>query len=119
MNRAENRVELTGFAGSDVELKETSGNKKLGKVSIAVNDNFRTATGEEVKNTQWFNLVFWGGKAEEANQAIKKGNRFSVEGKLSAQHYEAKDGSKRYFTEIVCSEFEVIRPAGEQNAENC
>ena len=113
MSKSDNKVELTGFAGSDAELKEIGNNKKLAKVSIAVNDNYRNFAGEEVKNTQWFNLVFWGAKADDAVRLIKKGTLFSVEGRLSTQQYEAKDGTKRYTTDIVVNEIELVKTTAE------
>lgn len=109
MKYEENKVELTGFSGGDPEFKELGGNKKLAKVSIAVNDHYKTGGGSEVKNTLWFNLVFWNGMADEAVNSIKKGTRFSLRGKLLTQQYEGKDGLKRLSTEIVVQELDVFK----------
>lgn len=106
MNIAENKVELKGFAGGDVELKNFENDKKLGKVSIAVSERYIGAGGNEVKNTHWFNLVFWNAMADEAEAKIKKGTLFGVSGKLVTNHYE-KDGIKRYTTDIVVNEIHL------------
>lgn len=107
INLAENKIELTGFAGSDVELRTFDNDKKLAKVSIAVSDRFKNAAGTELRNTNWFNLLFWNTLADEAEEKIKKGVKFGIVGKLQVQQYE-KDGIKRYSTEIVVNEIHVV-----------
>lgn len=104
MESSINKVVLSGFAGADAEMKNLSGNQKLVKVNLAVNEYYKNAVGEEVKKTQWFTLTFWNAKADLAFEQIKKGINFTVEGKLQAGSYEAKDGTKRFTTEVVVSE---------------
>ncbi|RZK52408.1 MAG: single-stranded DNA-binding protein [Pedobacter sp.] len=107
MESAINKVVLSGCAGSDAEIRTLANNQKLARVSMAVNEYFKNAMGEEVKRTQWFSLTFWNAKADEAIEQIKKGTRFSIEGRLQTNHYEAKDGTKRFSTEIVVNELTV------------
>lgn len=104
MENVVNKVVLTGFAGSDVEVKVVAGNQKLARVNLAVNENYRNAVGEEVKKTQWFSLTFWNAKADLAEAQIKKGTHLTIEGRLQTGNYEAKDGTKRYTTDIVVNE---------------
>ncbi|RZL50134.1 MAG: single-stranded DNA-binding protein [Pedobacter sp.] len=104
MENVVNKVVLSGCAGSDAELRIVGGNNKLARVNIAVNESYRNAAGEEVKKTQWFSLTFWGAKADIAELKIKKGTRFTIEGRLQTGSYEAKDGTKRYTTDIVVDE---------------
>ena len=108
MNNLRNSVRLVGFAGSDLIVTRFENDKKVARVSVAINEYFRTKTGEESKQTQWFNLVFWNAKADEAVNVIKKGAEIAVEGKLVSQIYTTKDGQKRYTTEIVVQNVQVI-----------
>ncbi|MCX2574654.1 single-stranded DNA-binding protein [Pedobacter sandarakinus] len=107
MESAINKVVLSGFAGADAELKNLSGNQRIAKVSLAVNEFYKTTSGEEVKKTQWFTLTFWNDKADLAAAQIKKGTHFAIEGKLLSGSYVAKDGSKRYTTDIVVNEVSI------------
>ncbi|WP_421944555.1 single-stranded DNA-binding protein [Pedobacter sp.] len=107
MEAITNKVELSGFAGADAEIKNLSGKQKLAKVQLAVNDFYKTSSGQEVKKTQWFTLTFWGAEAELAEKIIKKGTHISIEGRLLNNFYEAKDGSKRYSIEIVVNEIHL------------
>lgn len=113
MENVVNKVVLTGFAGSDTEVKVLAGNQKLARVNLAVNEYYKNAAGEEVKKTQWFSLTFWNAKADLAAAQIKKGTRLTIEGKLQTGSYEAKDGSKRFTTDIVVNEMTiaVLEPA--------
>ncbi|MEE1883956.1 single-stranded DNA-binding protein [Pedobacter flavus] len=111
MKYSENKVELTGFAGNDVELKVLANDKRLSKVNIAVNESYISTVGAEVKNTQWFNLIFWNNLADEAAEKIKKGSKLSITGRLVSQQYE-KDGIKKYSFEIVVSEFQTTTKEG-------
>ncbi|WP_131535843.1 single-stranded DNA-binding protein [Pedobacter nototheniae] len=105
-----NKVVLSGFAGADVEVKKLSGNLKLARVNLAVNETYKNSLGEEVKKTQWFTLIFWNAKAEMAEIEIKKGTNITVEGRLQCGSYDAKDGSKRYTTEIIVQEISFKVP---------
>ncbi len=104
MENVVNKVLLSGYAGNDADVKVISESLKLARVNLAVNENFKNSAGEDVKKTNWFSLTFWNAKADIAEMQIKKGTRFSIEGKLQTNNYEAKDGTKRYATEIVVNE---------------
>ncbi|WP_379089005.1 single-stranded DNA-binding protein [Pedobacter sp. UC225_65] len=104
MKNVVNKVVLSGFAGSDAEVKVLAGNQKLARVNLAVNEHYRTTAGEEMKKTQWFSLLFWNANADLAELQVKRGARLTIEGRLQTGSYEAKDGSKRYTTEVVVTE---------------
>jgi single-strand DNA-binding protein len=104
MNEASNKVVLIGNLGRDPEIKTYGDNKKLAKMSIAVNETYRNNNGDTTAQTHWHHVVAWGKLAEVAEQNFFKGNRVSVEGKLTSRTYLGKDGIKRYATEIVASQ---------------
>lgn len=107
MESAINKVVLSGFAGADAEVKNLSGNQRLAKVNLAVNEYYKNASGEEVKKTNWFTLTFWNDKADLATAQIKKGTRLTIEGKLLSGSYVTKDGSKKFTTDIVVNELAI------------
>jgi single-strand DNA-binding protein len=104
MKQLRNKVQLIGHLGSDPEIKEISGGKKIAKWSLATNESYRTAEGETKKETQWHNIVAWGKLAEIAEKYLQKGQEICVEGKLTNRSYEDKNGETRYFTEIVAND---------------
>jgi single-strand DNA-binding protein len=99
-----NRVQLIGHLGMDPELKTFESGKKLVRVSIATNEVYRNNNGDKVTDTEWHNLVAWGKTAEIINEYTKKGSELAVEGKLTTNTYEDKDGNKRTNTEILVND---------------
>lgn len=104
MSNLRNSVRLMGHAGNQPEVKIINEKQKVARISIATNDSYRNASGERVEQTQWHQLVFWNKQAEFAEKYLAKGTEFAVEGKLTSHSYVAKDGQKRYVTEIVVNE---------------
>lgn len=108
MNALRNKVQLIGNLGMDPEVKALDGGKKLAKMSIATNENYKNAKGEKVTETQWHNLIAWGKTAEIVEKFLKKGSEVAVEGKLINRNYTDKEGIKRYVTEIEVSELLML-----------
>lgn len=104
----DNRVQLLGFLGQDVELRELAQGKKLARLTMATNEFKRTLNGEPEKTTTWHNLVAWGQTAETMNDLLRKGHKVFVEGKIVYRQYETKTGEKRNSTEIVVSSFRKL-----------
>lgn len=109
MNNLRNRVNLIGNLGADPEVKELESGRKFARISLATSESFKNSDGEQVKNTQWHNLVAWGPKATFAEKYLKKGNEIAIEGKLSHRSYDDSAGNKKYITEIVVNEMLMLR----------
>lgn len=107
MENVKNSVRLMGFAGNDPVIINFASEKKMARVSIAVNEFYKNAAGDAINQTQWFNLIFWNKKVELVEDVIKKGMRFSIEGKLNTQSYTDKKGEQRYTIEIVVNTLEL------------
>lgn len=108
MENVKNSVRLMGFAGYDPVVINFANQKRMARVSIAVNEFYKNSAGEAVNQTQWFNLVFWNKKAELAVKSIVKGTQFSVEGKLVTQSYTDKKGELRYTIEVNVNTLQLV-----------
>ena len=104
----DNKVQLTGFLGQDVDFRELSQGKKLARVGIATNEFKRAASGQPEKVTTWHNLIAWGQTAESMAELLRRGQKVFVEGKISYRQYETKTGEKRSQTEIVVNNFKKL-----------
>jgi single-strand DNA-binding protein len=109
MNNLRNRVNLIGNLGMDPEMKELESGKKFARLSIATSENYTNNKGEQIKNTEWHNLVAWGPKATFAEKYLKKGTEVAIEGKLTHRSFDDSKGNKKYITEIVINEFLMLR----------
>jgi len=104
MNTLSNSVRLTGFLGAAPDITITENNKKVARISLATNLQFRNSKNELVKQTDWHQLVLWEGQAEIAEKYFKKGKEIAVAGRLANRYYTDKDGVKRFITEVIVNE---------------
>ena len=61
-------------------------------------------------DAEWHNIVLQNGLAKVANQYVKKGDKLYIEGKLRTRSYDDAQGVKRYITEIVATDMEMLTP---------
>jgi len=108
MYALKNKVQLIGNLGNNPEIRTTEGGKKMAKFSVATNENYRTAKGDKVTETQWHNLIAWGKVADIAEQFLSKGSEVAIEGKLINRNYTDKDGNKHYVTEVQVNEILML-----------
>ena len=108
-----NKVFLMGNLTRDPELKYTQGGAAVGKMSVAVNRQYKGQDGEMKKEVQFFNVVVWGKTAENCSNFLAKGRPIFVEGRLQNQSWE-KDGQKHQRTEIVADVVQFLGAAGGQ-----
>jgi len=97
-----NKVLITGRVGKSIEVVSTKGGVAVAKFPLAVS---RFVRGGE-NATDWLNCVAFGKTAETLAQYVEKGVKILVEGNIKTGSYEAKDGSKRYTTDIMVERFE-------------
>lgn len=109
MNNLKNRVNLIGNLGFDPEVKELESGKKFARISLATSETYKNNNGEQVKNTEWHNLVAWGPKASFVEKYLKKGHEIAIEGKLSHRSYDDDKGNKKYITEVVVNNILMLR----------
>lgn len=93
-----NKVTLLGNVGRNPEVKDTE-KGKVATLSLAT----QTGYGDRA-TTEWHNLVAWEKRAEFIEKFVHSGSHIYVEGTLRTRSYEAKDGSKRYVTEILVND---------------
>ncbi|MEL6304042.1 MAG: single-stranded DNA-binding protein [Bacteroidota bacterium] len=108
MNALKNRVQLLGNLGADPEMVILENGSKLAKFSIATNETYKNQEGEKVTDTQWHNVVAWGKLAEISENFLVKGKEVMIEGKLVNRSYETKEGTKRYITEVKCTDLLML-----------
>lgn len=105
-----NKVILIGNLTRDPELSETPNGVAFCRFSIAVSRDYSNSDG--TRETDFFNVTVWRGRAEVCGKYLRKGNKVAVVGSLQNRSYEDKDGIKRNVTDIVASEVEFLTPKG-------
>lgn len=105
-----NKVILVGNLTRDPELTETPSGVAVCRFSIAVSRDY--ANSEGTRETDFFNITVWRGRAEVCGKYLKKGNKVAIVGSIQTRSYEDKDGIKRNVTDIVANEVEFLTPKG-------
>tara|TARA_B110000037_G_scaffold222992_1_gene301144 strand:+ start:2188 stop:2526 length:339 start_codon:yes stop_codon:yes gene_type:complete len=108
MSTLKNKVQLIGNVGQEPTITNLESGKKVVRLSLATNENYKNSNGEKQTDTNWHNIVAWGKTAEIIEKYVTKGKELAVEGKLMTRSYEDKDGVKRYVTEVVVSEILLL-----------
>jgi len=108
-----NKVILIGNLGSDPEAKFTPSGAAVANVSLATNESWTDRNGEKQERTEWHRLVLWRGLAEIAGKYLKKGSKIYVEGRLETRSWDDQSGQKRYTTEVVVRDMQMLDSRGE------
>lgn len=112
-----NHVELTGVIGFDPEIREIAKGRLVARMSIGTVSTHPGIGDVDVTDTQWHAVVAWGTLADRVLKEIKKGMPVNLVGRLVYRSYHTKDGSRRYVTEIVMSDFTIMKPATTHETE--
>ena len=103
-----NKVILLGNVGRDPEVRYLDNGVVVTKFPLATSETYTNKSGDKVTNTEWHNVVLWRKLAEVAEKWVKKGTPLYIEGKIRSRSYEDKDGNKRYITEIVADNMQML-----------
>lgn len=115
-SRGVNKVILVGNLGNDPEVRYMPNGNAVANVSVATSETWKDKnTGEQQEKTEWHRVVFFNRLAEIVEQYLKKGSKIFVEGRLQTRSWE-QDGVKRYTTEIVANEMQMLDSRGSAGA---
>ena len=101
-----NKVVLIGRLTRDPELKFTPGTGiAVTTFTLAVNRRYKK---EGQPEADFIPIVVWGKQAESTANYMSKGKQLSVSGRIETRSYDAKDGTKKYVTEVVADEVHFL-----------
>lgn len=107
-----NKVFIVGRLTRDPEHRTTPNGISVTTFSVAVT---RRMNREE---SDFLNVVAWRGLADNCAKYLVKGQQAAVCGELRTRSYDAKDGSRRYVTEILADDVEFLaKPKGAERRE--
>ncbi len=114
-----NKVFLIGNLGRDPEVRSIPSGQSVATFSLATNRRWKDRDGNRQDETEWHNIVCWGRQAEVAGQYLKRGRQIHVEGRIQTRSWEDRQsGEKKYRTEIICDNFQMLGQRGESGGSN-
>lgn len=111
-----NNIVLQGRLCRDVELRKLPSGKSVASVSVACDRDFTKEGGE--KETDFIDIVAFGGTADHIAKWFTKGKMIIVSGRLQIRNWNDKDGNKRRNAEVVADSvyFGETRKSSEGNS---
>ncbi len=107
-SRGVNKVILVGNVGGDPEVRYMPSGGAVTNLTLATSETWKDKqTGQPQERTEWHRVVFFNRLAEIAGEYVRKGSKLYIEGSLRTRQWE-QDGVKRYTTEIVASEMQML-----------
>lgn len=99
------------------ELRFTQSGVSVCNFSIACNERYKDREGNQQEKVEFVNIVVWRGLADVCGKYLVKGQMVYIEGKIQTSSYDDRDGNKKYKTEIVANEMQMLSRGGEQRQE--
>lgn len=113
-----NKVILIGNVGMDPEVRTLEGGVKTARVRLATTERlFDRASNSTKEHTEWHTITMWRGLADVVDRFVKKGSQIYVEGRLRTREWTDKEGNKRYTTEILADQMNLLGRRGESSGE--
>lgn len=103
-----NKVLLIGNVGAEPSVRYLEGNVKVASFNLATSERRRESNGETREITEWHSIVVWRASAEYVEKYVHKGSQLYVEGKIRTRNYTDQSGVKKYVTEIVADNLQLL-----------
>lgn len=109
-----NNVVLIGRLTKDPELRFLPVNgTPVSNFSLAIDKQVSKEKRQEMESkgrptADFINIVVWGKQAEHCANYLAKGRLTAVQGRIQSRTYEAKDGTRRYVTEVVAERVQFL-----------
>ena len=97
---------LIGNVVAEPETRTTQSGVAQCTFRIAVQRRFTNSKGEH--EADFLNIVAWRKTAEFCGKYVTKGSKVAIDGSIQTRSYDAKDGSKRWVTDIIADNVEFF-----------
>ena len=113
-----NKVFLIGNLGANPELRYTQGQQAVANLRLATTEKWTDKSGQKQEATEWHRVVVWGKQAEICGQYLTKGRQVYIEGSIRTRQWQDQQGQKRFTTEIVARNVQMLGGRGERPTDD-
>ena len=103
-----NKVIVMGNLTKDPELRYTAGGLPVANLRMAINNTYKSKSGDQKEDVCFLTVVVWDKQAENCGQYLLKGSPVLVEGRLQSRNWETDDGQKRSTIEVVATSVQFL-----------
>lgn len=114
-----NKVMLIGNVGKEPDVRYYDADQAVATFPLATTERgYTLPNGTSVPDrTDWHNIVLWRGLAKFAERYVHKGDKLFVEGRIRYRSYDDQKGVRRFVTEIMVENMELLSPKSQQPTE--
>ncbi len=112
---------LIGYVGKDPDVRYYDADQAVAQFSLATTERgYVLQNGTKVPDhTDWHTVLAWSGLAKIVEKYVHKGDRLYIEGRIRYRSYDDHKGLRRYVTEILAENMELLSPKmNAQEADN-
>ena len=115
-----NKVMLIGNVGKDPDVRYYDTDQAVATFPLATTEKgYVLQNGTKVPDhTDWHNIVLWRGLAKVAEKYVHKGDKLFIEGRIRYRQYDDQKGQRRYVTEILGENMELLSPKPIETTSN-
>lgn len=103
-----NRIILLGNLTRDPQLSYLPSQTPVVEFGLAVNRTWKDQAGQKKEEVLFIDCKVFGKPAEVVNQYAKKGQPLLVEGRLTLEQWDGKDGQKHSKHRVVVEGFQLM-----------
>jgi single-strand DNA-binding protein len=107
-----NKVILMGNLTRDPQLRYTPSQAAVCDFGLAINRKWKAQDGQMKEEVCFVDCTAWGRQAENLSKYVTKGRPLFVEGRLTYQTWEGKDGQKRSKLVVTVENFQFVDSKG-------
>lgn len=114
-----NKVMLIGNVGREPEVRYYDADQAVAQVILATTERgYTLQNGTQVpEHTDWHTVLLYRGLAKIVERYVHKGDKIYVEGRIRYRNYDDQRGMKRYVTEILAENLELLTPKPATNTQ--
>lgn len=117
---------LIGNVGKEPDVRYYDQDQAVATFSLATTERgYTLQNGTKVPDhTDWHTVMAWRGLAKIVEKYVHKGDKLYIEGRIRYRSYDDQKGQRRFVTEILAENMELLTPrpvaneasAGQSNA---
>ena len=108
MAKGVNKCIIIGNLGQDPDLKWMTNGNAVANFTVATSESWKDQQGQIQERTEWIRIVIYRKLAEIAAEYLRKGSKVYLEGKLQTREWQDQQGQKKYTTEVICYEMQML-----------
>ena len=117
MAKGINKVIIVGNLGDDPSIRYMPNGKAVANFNVATSEEWKDQQGQKQSRVEWHRCTAYDKLAEIIGQYVKKGSKLYLEGRLQTREWTDQQQVKRYTTEIIVNEMQMLDGAPQQQGQ--